>query len=122
MIGMAGFKFLFLITVIFCETCDDKKKDEEDKWKADLNTDVDIPPDFCLPPERVGFYGSGKLTYLEDCPDLGSLYPGLPMPASPYNKVTSFISFSKCCKVSLFLNEGGNPPGSMLSNIRRVLN
>ena len=73
-IGMAGFKFLFLITVIFGETCDDKKKEDEDKWKHDLNTDVDIPPDFCLPPERVGFFGSGKLTYLEDCPDLGSLY------------------------------------------------
>ena len=91
-IGIAGFKFLFLITVIFGETCDDKKKEDEDKWKHDLNTDVDIPPDFCLPPERVGFFGSGKLTYLEDCPDLGSLYPGLPMPASPFNKVSFFIS------------------------------
>ena len=95
MIKMVGFKFLFLITVIFGETCDDAKKDEEDKWKQDLKTDVDIPADFCLPPERVGFYGSGKLTYLEDCPDLGSLYPGLPMPASPYNKVSSFISIRK---------------------------
>merc|ERR1719436_1146142 len=55
--------------------------------KKNNKEDYEIPPDFCLPPERVGFYGSGKLTYLEDCPDLGSLYPGLPMPASPYNKV-----------------------------------
>ena len=120
---MAGFKFFFLLTVVFAETCDDKKKEKEDKWKHDSNTDVDIPSDFCLPPERVGFYGSGKLTYLEDCPDLGSLYPGLPLPASTYNKVPSLsVSFPAKNYVSLFfLDEGGNPPVSMLPNVRRVL-
>lgn len=75
---MAGLKFFFLIAVVGGESCDDEKNDKEV---------YEIPPDFCLPPERVGFYGSGKLTYLEDCPDLGSLYPTLPIPANPYNKV-----------------------------------
>ena len=75
---MAGLKFFFLIAVVVGETCDDKTNEKED---------VEIPADFCLPPERVGFYGSGKLTYLDDCQDLDSLYPGLPIPANPYNKV-----------------------------------
>ena len=78
---MAGLKFFLLITVVVGEKCNDKKEEEED---------YKIPPDFCLPPERVGFYGSGKLKYLEDCPDLGSLYPTLPLPANPYHKVPSF--------------------------------
>ena len=78
---MAGVKFFFLIAVVVGETCDEKKDDKGD---------VEIPPDFCLPPEIVGFYGSGKLTYLEDCPDIGSLYPTLPIPANPYNKVYTY--------------------------------
>ena len=82
---MAGLKFFLLVAVVLGETCDDKKNDKED-------VEFEIPPDFCLPPERVGFYGSGKLTYLEDCPDLGSLYPGLPIPANIYNKVPSMSS------------------------------
>ena len=54
---MAGLKFFLLVTVVVVATCDEKKKEEED---------YEIPPDWCPQPQRVGFYGSGKLTYLED--------------------------------------------------------
>ena len=77
---MARLKILLFLAVVLGENCDGKKDTEEDDT-------YQIPPDFCLPPERIGFYGRGKLTYLEDCPDIGTLYPGLPMPANPYNKV-----------------------------------
>ena len=77
---MSRLKILLFLAVVFGDNCDGKKDTEEDDT-------YQIPPDFCLPPERIGFYGRGKLTYLEDCPDIGTLYPGLPMPANPYNKV-----------------------------------
>ena len=80
---MFGLKFFVLLAVVFGETC----KDQESEDIEDVSSQYEIPPDYCIPPERVGFFGTGKLTYLEDCPDLGTLYPSLPMPASPYNKV-----------------------------------
>ena len=46
-----------------------------------------VPEDFCIVPERVGFFGKGVVTYLEDCPTVGSGYPVVPLPAQAHRKV-----------------------------------
>ena len=84
---MFGLKFFVLLAVVFGETCKDQKSEGEE----DVSSQYEIPPDYCIPPERLGFIGTGKLTYLEDCPDLETLYPSLPMPASPYTKVPADV-------------------------------
>ena len=92
---MFGLKFFVLLAVVFSETC----KDEESEGEEEDSSQYEIPPDYCIPPERVGFIGTGKLTYLEDCQDLETLYPSLPMPASPYTKVPADVENNFFCGV-----------------------
>jgi serine protease 27 len=54
-----------------------------------------LPTDWCIVPEWDGYFGEGRVTYLEDCPTLEAGFPYLPMPAHSHRSVG--IHPKVCC-------------------------